>query len=58
MNREEHSSLNRLPDSAYQGNACVHWSMTMEERAMGWLDESFHLRFRECLAHAAFRYGF
>ncbi len=35
----------------------VHWTMTMERRATGWLDALFHARFREILLHTACRYG-
>ena len=51
------SYLRRLPPEAYQGRVAVHWSMTIHRRARGWLDETFHLQFRECLAHAAFLEG-
>lgn len=31
--------------------------MTIDHRKTGWLDQDFHLRFRERLTHTAFRYG-
>jgi hypothetical protein len=33
----------------------VHWTLTLEERATGWLDATFHRRFRELTLHAAAR---
>jgi REP element-mobilizing transposase RayT len=51
-----HSYLQRLPAEWYRGKAMVHWSMTMEDRATGWLDERFHLMFREQLTHMGFLY--
>jgi putative transposase len=35
----------------------VQWTITLERRATGWLDERFHLHFRELLLHAAAREG-
>jgi REP element-mobilizing transposase RayT len=52
-----HSYLHRLPAAAYQGNAYVHWSMTLENRATGWLTPLLHSRFRELLLHTVARYG-
>jgi putative transposase len=51
------SHLPRLDSGFYRGRAMVHWTMTMEKRATGWLDPLFHARFREVLLHAACRYG-
>lgn len=48
--------LKRLPTEYYLGDACVHWSMTIDKRAVGWLDTIFHFRFREQLTHSLFRY--
>jgi REP element-mobilizing transposase RayT len=47
--------LPRLAPEFYRGFAVVHWTITLERRATGWLDEIFHLRFREYLLHAAAR---
>ena len=55
---QEHDYLRRLPSAAYQGDAFVHWSMTIEDRKTGWLIPIFYYKFREVLTHAAFRYGF
>jgi hypothetical protein len=53
--RDDH--LKRLPPEHYRGLACVHWSMTMEDRKKGWLVPIFYYKFREILAHTAFRYA-
>lgn len=47
--------LPRLAPEFYRGFAVVHWTITLERRAKGWLSEVFHLRFRELLLHAAAR---
>ncbi len=49
--------LRRLDPGAYQGQAYVHWSMTMEDRKKGWLIPIFYYKFREILTHTMFRYG-
>ena len=49
--------LKRLPPEFYRGQACVHWSLTMEDRKTGWLTPIFHYQFRELLTHTMFRYG-
>lgn len=41
----------------YRGGAVVHWSLSVFDRATGWLDEGFHARFRELMLHAAAREG-
>lgn len=51
------SKLPRLKREFYQGHAFVLWTHTLENRATGWLDDSFHARFREILLHASMRYG-
>ena len=35
----------------------VHWTITLERRTKGWLDDTFHLKFRELLLHAPAREG-
>jgi len=50
-------SLPRLAREHYQGDAVVHWTMSMAQRKTGWLNESFHLSFREIMLHAAAREG-
>ena len=47
--------LPRLAPEFYQGFAVVLWTITLERRATGWLDDPFHLHFRELLLHAAAR---
>ena len=47
--------LRRLDRSFYTGRAYVHWTMTMTDRAEGWLDETHHLAFRDRLFHALAR---
>jgi putative transposase len=49
--------LRRLPEGWYTGHAWVHWSMTIDDRKQGWLDEVMHGRVRELLVHAAVRHG-
>jgi putative transposase len=49
--------LPRLAPECYQGFAVVLWTLTLERRATGWLDDLFHLHFRELLLHAAVRQG-
>ncbi|MDF1659625.1 MAG: hypothetical protein P1U58_18550 [Verrucomicrobiales bacterium] len=53
---ETHSYLKRLPPEAYRGHAVVHWSMAIDQRKQGWLNDLFHARFREVLTHTGFRY--
>ena len=38
--------LPRLPREYYQGDAVVHWSLSISHRRQGWLDERFHGAFR------------
>lgn len=47
--------LPRLPVEYYQGDAVVHWTMTIDRRRTGWLDKQFHRVFREIMLHAAAR---
>ena len=49
--------LPRLPRPYYQGDAVVHWTQTIFDRARGWLTPEFHQRFRELMLHAAAREG-
>jgi REP element-mobilizing transposase RayT len=49
--------LPRLQPEFYQGDSAVHWTLTLFDRATGWLNDSFHSRFRELLLHAATREG-
>jgi putative transposase len=49
--------LPRLSPEFYRGDAVVHWTLTVFDRANGWLNEGFHLKFREIMVHAAVREG-
>jgi putative transposase len=49
--------LPRLDREFYQGDAVVHWTLTVFNRGTGWLNEPLHLKFRELLLHAAAREG-
>ena len=53
--RNDH--LQRLAKEYYQGQAYVHWCMTLEDRKTGWLLPILYYKFREILTHTAFRYG-
>lgn len=53
--RPERHHLPRLAPELYRGFAVVQWTITLEHRATGWLDDGFHLRLREWLLHAAAR---
>ena len=55
MKNRDH--LRRLPRENYQGDAVVHWTLTIAERRQGWLTAPFYYRFRELLSHSCFRYG-
>jgi hypothetical protein len=46
-----------LDPEFYRGDAAVHWTLTVFDRATGWLNASFHCGFRELLLHAAAREG-
>ena len=49
--------LKRLPATYYHGTAWVHWTMTIEGRRQGWLDELIHARVREALLQTFARYA-
>jgi hypothetical protein len=42
---EQKENLPRLLHRYYQGHAVVMWTLTLEHRAAGWLDETFHFQF-------------
>ena len=48
--------LHRLDSGYYTGPCWVHWSMTLENRAQGWLNKDTHSTFREYLFQAMARY--
>ena len=49
--------LPRLPRGHYQGDAVVLWTLTIQNRATGWLTPDLHGLFRELMLHAAAREG-
>jgi REP element-mobilizing transposase RayT len=49
--------LPRLPREYYQSDAVVFWTLTVFDRAKGWLTPAFHQRFRELMFHAVAREG-
>jgi putative transposase len=49
--------LPRLDRAFYQGDAIVHWTLSVFDRGTGWLSASLHDRFRELMLHAAAREG-
>ncbi len=53
---KEHSHLRRLEPEYYQADAVVHWSMTIDQRQTGFLNERFHRDFRESLIHTCYLY--
>ena len=55
-NPKLHQKLVRLNRNIYLGRAYVHWTMTVQDRAMDWLSERHHFRLRECLLHVLARY--
>jgi len=57
MSKPRPNYLPRLPREYYQGDAVVHWTLTVYDRTRGWLTDRFHARFRELMLHAAARDG-
>ncbi len=55
--RDRAYNLPRLPRPFYQADAAVHWTLTLFDRATGWLDEPFHAGFRELVLHSVIREG-
>jgi REP element-mobilizing transposase RayT len=49
--------LPRLAREHYQGDAVVFWTLTIFDKAQGWLTPALHQRFRELMFHAAAREG-
>jgi len=49
--------LPRLSREHYQADAVVFWTLTVFDKAKGWLTPTFHQRFRELMFHAAAREG-
>jgi REP element-mobilizing transposase RayT len=54
--RKRHDYLRRLEPGFYRGHAFVHWIMTVDGRATGWLTPIVHATVREVLLHTLSRY--
>jgi putative transposase len=52
-----HAHLPRLPGESYRALAIVHWTLTVEKRSTGWLNDYFHQVWREVMVHTAARYA-
>lgn len=48
--------LPRLTREHYRGHAFVHWTLTLEHRATGWLSPEFHHTWQHTLLHACARF--
>ena len=46
-----------LPREYYQGDAVVHWTLSIRRRAKNWLSPDIHRQFRELMFHSAAREG-
>ncbi|WP_372722704.1 hypothetical protein [Novipirellula sp.] len=55
MSQQNQKRLKRLPPEYYRGFAWVHWTLTIQNRRVGWLDARFLYKFREVLTHVGFR---
>lgn len=49
--------LPRLAPEYYRGRAFVHWTLTVENRASGWLTPDFYHEWQRILLHACARYA-
>lgn len=49
--------LPRLAPENYRGLAFVHWTLTVEKRATGWLTPGFHQAWQHILLHTCARYS-
>jgi REP element-mobilizing transposase RayT len=49
--------LPRLSPEFYRGHAFVHWTLTIERRATGWLTPAFHHTWQLTLLHTCARYS-
>ena len=56
LSNEPPDYLRRLPEGWYTGHAWIHWSMTIEGRKQGWLDDAMHQHVREILLHTSTRH--
>ena len=48
--------LPRLQPEFYQGDAAVHWTLTVFDRSSGWLSDAFHQKFRELMLHVSAKF--
>jgi hypothetical protein len=48
--------LPRLAPEFYRGRALVHWTLTLKDRAVGWLTPDFHQAWLLALLHTSARY--
>lgn len=55
--RVDKGHLPRLAPDFYRGRAFVHWTLTLENRATGWLTPAFHHTWELTLLHACARYS-
>jgi len=46
MNQNGAHYLPRLQPVFYQSDAVVHWELSIHDKASGWLQESFHARYK------------
>lgn len=54
--RADQRHLPRLTREHYCGRAFVHWTLTLENRATGWLTPIFHAQWKLVTVHACSRY--
>lgn len=55
--RVDKRSLPRLAPEFYRGHAFVHWTLTIDGRATGWLTVQFHQAWQLCLLHTCSRHA-
>ncbi len=53
----DQAHLPRLAPEFYRGHAFVHWTLTTEHHATGWLTPAFHHAWQLTLLHACARYA-
>lgn len=47
--------LKRLDDACYEGISYIHWTMTVQDKATGWLNAAHHGALRRIMFHALAR---
>jgi putative transposase len=55
--RVDKGKLPRLAPEHYRARSFVHWTLTLDQRATGWLTPAFHHAWQLTLLHACARYG-